>query len=213
MENVRKYRYIKLVTDDKRRNQLVSEPNYRTSKYFSEYLMAIEMKKTKVKMKKAVYLKMPILDISKKLMYEFWYDYIKPKHGDKAKLCYMDTDSFIIHIIAEDFYKDITNDVEKWFYTSNYDENKTGKRPLPVTKNKNVIRLFKDKLGGRIMEVFCALRAKAYAYLIDGYNNDDYDKEKIKNKKAKGTKKCVIKRRLMFENYKDCLFYNKIILR
>ena len=63
------------------------------------------------------------------------------------------------------------------------------------------------------MEVFCALRAKAYAYLIDGYNNDDYDKEKIKNKKAKGTKKCVIKRRLMFENYKDCLFNNKIILR
>ena len=85
MENVRKHRDIKLVTTDKRRNQLASEPNYHTTKYFSENLIAIEMKKTKVKINKLIYLSMSILDISKTLMYKFWYDYIKPKYQDKAK--------------------------------------------------------------------------------------------------------------------------------
>ena len=160
-------------------------------------------------MNKPVYLRMSILDISKTLMYEFWYDCIKPKYGDKAKLCYMDTDSFVIHITTEDIYRDIANDVERWFDTSNYDENKTGKRPLPIGKNKKVIGLFKDDLGGEINEEFCALRAKKYLYLINGYNDCCYDKEKIINKKAKGTKKCVI----MFENYKDCFFNDKIILQ
>ena len=79
MENVRKHKDIKLVKTDKRRNQLASEPNYHTTKYFSENLMAIEMKKTKVKMNKPICLGMSILDISKTLMYEFCYDYIKPK--------------------------------------------------------------------------------------------------------------------------------------
>ena len=113
MENVRKHRYIKLVTTDKRRNQLVSEPNYHTTKCFSEKLLAIEMKKTKVKMNKPVYLGLSILEISKILMYEFWYGSIKPKYGDNIKLCYMDTDSFIMHIKTEDFYKDIANDDKK----------------------------------------------------------------------------------------------------
>ena len=81
------------------------------------------MKKTKVKMNKPVYLGMSILDISKMLMYKFWYDYFKPKYGDKTKLCYTDTDSFIIHTITEDFFEDIAGDVKKWFDTSNYDEN------------------------------------------------------------------------------------------
>ena len=117
MENVRKHRDIKLVATDKRRNQL---PNYHTTKYLSENLMAIEMKKkTKVKMNTPIYLGMSILDVSKTLMYEFWHNYIKPKYQDRAKLCYMDTDSFSIHIKTEDFYKDIANDIEKWFFTSN----------------------------------------------------------------------------------------------
>ena len=103
MENVRKHRDIKLVTIDEKRNKLVAEPNYHTAKHFSENLLAIKMKKTKVKMNKPVYLGMSILDISKTFMYEFWYDYIKPKYGDKAKLCYMDTDSFIIDNTTEDF--------------------------------------------------------------------------------------------------------------
>ena len=112
MENVRKHRDIKLVTTNKKRNKLVSEPNYHTIKRSSDNLLATEMKKTKVKMNKPTYLGMSTLDISKTLMYKFWYDYFKPRYGDKAKLCYADTDSFIINIITEDFFEDITNDVE-----------------------------------------------------------------------------------------------------
>ena len=123
MENVENYRDIKLVTTEEKRSKLVSEPNYHRTKKFSKNLLAIEMKQTKVKMNKPVYLGMSILDIIKTLMYEFQYDYIKPKFGDRAKLCYMDTDSFVIQIITEDFYEDIANDVERWFDTSNYDEN------------------------------------------------------------------------------------------
>ena len=107
-----KHRDIKLVATDKRRNQLVSGPNYHAIKYFSENLLATEMKKTKVKMSKPIYLGLSTLEISKILMYEFWYDYMKPKYGDKVKLCYIDTDSFIMHIKTEDFYEDIANDVE-----------------------------------------------------------------------------------------------------
>ena len=103
--NVRKHRDIKLVTTDKRRNQLVPEPNYQTTKCFSENLLAIERKNTKAKMNKPVYLGLSILENSKTLMYEFWYDYMKPKYGDNVKLCYIDTDSFIMHIKTEDFLK------------------------------------------------------------------------------------------------------------
>ena len=103
----------------------------------------------------------------------------------------MDTDGFIIYIKTEDFYKDIANDVDKCFDTSNYDKNDN--RPLPVGKNKKVIGMFKDELGGKIMSKFCALRAKTYSYLIDDYNDDDYDRNNIINKKAKRTKKCIIK--------------------
>ena len=202
MENVRKHRDIKLVKTDKRRNQLSSEPNYHRTKYFSENLTAVEMKKTKVKMNKLIYLGMSILDISKTLMYEFWYDYIKPKYQDRAKLCYMDTDSLIIHIKTDNFYKEIANDVEKQFDTSNYDDN--DKRPLPVGKNKKVIGLFEHELGGKIIKEFVVLREKTYSYLTDDDSEDE---------KAKGTKKCVIKRRLMFGNYTDCLFNDKTILK
>ena len=152
MENVRKHGDIK---SDKRRNQLVSEPNYHAKKWFSEHLLAIEMKKIKVKMNKPVYLGLPILEISKTLMYEFWYDYIKPKYQNNAKLCYMDTGSFIINIKTEDFYKDIADDVEKRFDTSNYEVY----RPLPKGKNEKVIGLMKDELGEKIMTEFVALRA------------------------------------------------------
>ena len=178
MEDKRIHRDIELVTTEKRRSILVSKPNYHTTKHFSENLLAIEMKKTKVKMNKPVYLGMSILDISKTLMYEFWYDYIKPKYGDRAELCYTDADSFVIHIIAKNFFEDISDDVERWFDTSNYDKN--DKRPLPIGKNKRVPGLFKDELGGKIIKELCALRAKTWSYLRD-------DGSEIK--KAKGTKK------------------------
>ena len=202
MENIRNYRYIKLVTTDKRRNQLVSEPNYHTSKYFSEHLVAIEMKKTKVKMNKPICLGMPILSISNTLMCEFWYVDIKAKYGDRVKLCYTDTDSFIIDMITEDFYKDIANDVEKWFDTSNYEKNDD--RLLPIGKYKKLIGLFKDQLARKIMKLFVGVRPKTWTYLMD----DDRE-----HKKGKGTKKCIIRKDLMVKNYEDCLFNNKIILK
>ena len=132
----------------------------------------------------------------------FGNDYLKPKYKCKAKLCYMDTDSFVINMFTEDFFEDTNNDVERWFETSNYDQN--DKRSLPMGMNKKVIEMFKDKLGGKIMKEFCALRAKTYTCLMD----DDSEKQK-----AKGIKKCVIKRRLMFENYKGSLLNNKTILK
>ena len=113
MENIRKHRDIKLVTTYKKRSKLVSEPNYHTINLISEDLSIIKMKKTKVKMNKPIYLGLSILEISKILMYEFWYDYMKPKYNDNVRLCYMDTDSFVMHIKTNDFNKDITSDIEK----------------------------------------------------------------------------------------------------
>ena len=139
MENVRKHRDIKLVKTDYKRNKL-SEPNCHTMKLISEDLSIIEMKKVKVKMNKPIYLGLSILEISKIIMYEFWYDYMKKKYGDMVKLCYMDTDSLIMNIKTKDFYNDIAQDVEESFDTSNYDVD----RPLPKGKNKKVIRLMKD---------------------------------------------------------------------
>ena len=163
-------------------------------------LLAIEMKKTKVKMNNPLYLGLSILEISKTLMYGFWYGYMKPKYGDTVKLCYMDTDSFIMYIKTEDFYEDIVNDVAKGFDTSNYEVD----RPLPTGKNNKVIGLMKDELGGTVMTEFVALRPETYSYLTDDFEED---------KKAKGTKKCVIKRRLKFSDYKDCLLNNEIMLK
>ena len=116
------------------------------------------MKKAKLKMNKPLYLGMSILDISTTLMYEFWYDYVKPKFNEKVKLCYMDTDSFAINIFTEDFFEDISNDVEKWFDTSNYDKN--FKRSLQIGVNKKVIRMFKGELGEKIMKEFVHLELK-----------------------------------------------------
>ena len=158
------------------------------------------MKKIKVKKNQTAYLGLSILEISKTLMYEFWYGYMKPKNQDNAELCYIDTESYTIHIKTEHVYEDFPNDVEKGFDTSNYEVS----RPLPTENNKKVIGLMKDELGGKIMIEFAALRPKIYSYLMNDANS---------NKKAKGTKKYVMKQRLKFNDYKNCLLNNKIILK
>ena len=114
--------------------------------------------------------------------------------------CYTDTDSFIMHIKTDDFYKDITADVDKWFDTN---FNKNDNRPLEIGKNKKVLGKFKDEIGGKIMTKFVALRAKTYSVLIGEYTDEDYEKNRIVNKKAKGTKECVVKRKILFNNYLD----------
>ena len=153
------------------------------------------MRRTKVKMNKPIYLGLSILEIGKLLMYEFWYDYMKPKYG-----YYMDTDSFIMNIKTEDSYKDVAYDVEKRFDISNYECD----RPLPTGKNKKVIGLMKDALGGRIITEFVALKPKTYSYLTDDCKKD---------KKAKKTKKCVIKRMIKFNDYKSCLLNGEVVLK
>ena len=200
MENIRKYRDIKLVTTNKRRSKLVSEPNDHTINFISEDLSIIKMKRTKVRMNKPIYLGLPMYEISKILMYEFWYDYMKPKYNDNVKLCYMDTDSFIMNIKTEDFYNDIANDVEKRFDTSNYECD----RSLPTGNNKKVIGLMKDELGGRIITEFVTLRPKTYSYLTD-------DLKKIK--KLNEQKIWVIKRMIKFDDYKKCLLNGEVVLK
>ena len=123
------------------------------------------MKKVKVKMNKTIYLGLCILEISKIIMYEFWYDYVKNKYGNKSRLCYTDMDSFVINIKTNDFYKDISQDVNERFDTSNY----TFDRPLPKGKNKKVIGLMKDELGGGIITEFVALRPKTYSYITNDF--------------------------------------------
>ena len=112
------------------------------------------MKKTQTLMNKPVFLEFSILELSKILMYEFWYNYVKPKYGGKGKLCYMDTDSFIVYTKGDDIYKDITKDVKTRFDTSNYELS----RPFSKGKNKKVIGLMKDELGGKIMIIFVGLQ-------------------------------------------------------
>ena len=143
-------------------------------------------------MNKPAYLGLSILDLSKTVMYEFWYDYVKPKYDENAKNCYIDTESFIVQVKTDDIYKDIAEDVETKFDTSNFEID----RPLPKGKNKKLIGLMKDELGGQIMKRFVRLRAKTYSYLK--YDGDE-------DKKEKSTKKCAMKRNATFEDYKNCL--------
>ena len=155
-------------------------------------LMSCEMGKVKVKMNKLVYLGQAILHLSKIIMYEFHYDYMKRKYDEKSlKLLYMDTDSLVYDIKTEDFYKDIAEDVETRFDTSGYEPD----RPLPIGKNKKVTGLMKDELGGKIMKEFISLRPKMYGYRV----------EESEPRKCKGIKKCVVKKIISFEDIKRCL--------
>ena len=129
MENIRKHRNIKLVTTEEKYLKTIMKPNFKSGVLFGENLMGCEMGKVKVVMKKPVYLGQAILDLSKIIMYEFHYDYMKPKYdGENLKLCYMDTDSLVYEIKAEDFYADIVDDVLDRFDTSGYIPD----RPLPI---------------------------------------------------------------------------------
>ena len=196
MENIRKHRNIKLATTEEKYLHTVMRPNFKSGVLFGENLMGCEMGKIKVVMNKLVYLGQTILDLSKIVMYEFHYDYMVPKYGlEKLKLCYMDMDSLVYDIKTEDFYEDITSDVEARFDTSGY--SKTDFRLLPIGVNKKVIGLMKDELGDKIMTEFVALRTKLYSYKKLGGSED---------KKCKGIKKCIVKKTLTFEDYKTCLF-------
>ena len=149
MENIQKPKNIKLITNEKSYLKAVMKPNFKSDILFGENLMDCKMGKTKVMMNKPVYLGQAILDLSKIVMYETHCDYMLPKYGNNLKLCYMDTDSLVYNIRTEDFYADVVDDVTKRFDMSNYDKDDV--RPLPIGKNKKVIGMMKDGLGGKIM--------------------------------------------------------------
>ena len=198
MENIRNRVNIKLVTDRKKAEKLAAKPNFKHCNIFDEDSIAIHMKKTSLTMDKPVYLGMNILDFSKTLMFDFHYNYIKKKYGDKAKLLFTDTDSLMYEIQTEDFYKDINGDVKDRFDTSDYPPNHPS--GIPTGCNKKVLGMFKDEAGGKIIDEFAVLRAKLYSYkMLEGEES----------KKCKRVKKLLVKNSITHENYKNCLFTGK----
>ena len=202
MENIRNRVNIKLINTEEQLKKLAAKPNYNGRKIFSENLVSVHMKKTSLTMNKPVYLGMCILDLSKTLMFDFHYKYIKPKYGNKAKLLFTDTDSFLYEIQTEDFYKDISGDVRDRFDTSNYPEGHPS--GIPTGKNKKVLGMMKDEAAGKNIKEFVGLRAKLYSYKME---------EGEENKKCKGIKKAVVAKSIRHENYKTCLQTGKEQLR
>ena len=171
MENVRNRVEVRLVCDKKQAKKLTAKPLFIHLTIFDKNLIAINMKKPKVKLNKPVYCGMGTLDLSKTLMYDFHYKYIINKYGKKAKLLFTDTDSLCYEIETEDFYQDISGDVEKLFDTSNYPEDHPSE--IPVGKNKKVPGMFNDEAGGKIIEEFVGLRAKLYCYKMFEYGKEE----------------------------------------
>ena len=194
MENIRNRVNVKLVNTGEQFKKLASKPNYESRKIFNKNLVSVHMKKTSLTMNKPVYLGMSILDLSKTLMFDFHYKYIKPKYGNQAKLLFTDTDSFLYEIQTEDFYKDISGDVRDRFDTSDYPKN----HPSVIVTgiNKKVLGMFKDEAAGKNIIEFVGLRAKLYSYKME---------EGKENKKCKGIKKAVVEKSIRHEDYKTCL--------
>ena len=202
MENIRNRVNVKLVDTGEQFKKLTAKPNYESRKIFNENLVSVHMKKTSLTMNKPVYLGMSILDLSKSLMFDFHYKYIKPKYGKQAKLLFTDTDSFLYEIQTEDFYKDISGDVKDRFDTSDYPKGHPS--GIPTGGNKKVLGMFKDEAAGKIIKEFVGLRAKLYSYKMD---------EGKENKRCKGIKKAVVEKSITHGDYKTCLETGKEQLR
>ena len=202
IENIRKRQNVILVDDRKLANKLSSKPNFEGATIFDENLVAVHMKKTEVYFNKPIYVGQAILDLSKTLMFDFHYNYIKNKYSNKAELLFPDTDSLMYLIQTEDFYHDINNDIKRKFDTSDYPENhppgiKTG-------VNKNVIGKFKGEAAAKQKTHFVGLRPKLYTFKVE---------EKGETRKAKGVKKNVIKKSWSFEDYTKCLFSEEKLMK
>ncbi len=194
MENIRNRQVINLVTNESQAAKLINKPNYKKRTIFSENLVAVHMGKTELVFNKPIYVGMAIVDQSKNLMYDFHYNYIKSKYGNKAQLLFTDTDSLMYEIETDDFYKDIENDIDSKFDTSDYPEDHKG---VKKRVNKKVIGMMKDEMMGIEITEFVGLRAKLYSYKTDD--------EKVE-KRCKGVKKSVVKSTISFDDYKNCLF-------
>ena len=196
IENLRKRVDITLVNSKKKAKRLTAKPNFKKCTIFTENLCAIEMRKTQIYFNKPVYLGMCILDLSKTLMYDFHYNYIQSKYNERAKLLFTDTDSLAYEIETDDFYRDISSDVQAKFDTSNFSENHPS--GILTGANKKVVGMFKDEAGGKIIEEFVGLRAKLYSYKMF--------ESKTEKKRCKGVKQGVVEKTITFDDYKTCLF-------
>ena len=203
IENIRKRQNIILVDNRKRAKRLVNKPNFERATIFDKNLIAVHMKNTEIYFNKPVYVGQAILDLSKTLMFDFHYNYIKKKYSDKVELVFTDTDSLLYHIKTDDFYKDISCDIQTKFDTSDYPpEHKSG---IPTGVNKKVIGMFKDEVAGKQITHFVGLRPKLYSFKVEecrgvlGGCNPPV-------KKCKGVKKSVVKKDIEFEDYVKCLF-------
>ena len=202
MENIRNRVDVKLVNTEEKFKKLAAKPNFKSRKIFNENLISVHMKKTSLTMNKPVYLGMCILDLSKTIMFDFHYQYIKPKYGNKAKLLVTDTDSLMYEIQTEDFYKDISGDIRDRFDTSDYPENHPS--GIPTGINKKVLGMFKGEAAGKNIIEFVGLRAKLYSYKME---------EGKENKRCKGVKKQVVESNITHKDYKTCLTTGKELLR
>ncbi|CAH3018844.1 unnamed protein product [Porites evermanni] len=195
IENIRKRQNIILIDDRAKAVKLTSRPNFDRATIFDRNLIAVHMKRTEVYFNKPVYVGQAILDLSKTLMFDFHYNYIKKKYRDKAGLMFTDTDSLLYQIHTDDFYRDISNDILEKFDTSDYPpDHESG---IPTGVNKKVIGMYKDEVSGRQITKFVGLRPKLYTFKIE---------DGSLTKKCKGVKKNVVKKGIEFENYVECLF-------
>ena len=195
MENIRKRVDVRLVTDENKLLKLASKPTYVSSKIFNENLVAVHKIKETLTLNRPAYVGMCIIDLSKKLMYDFHYKYIKDEYGDKAKLLFTDTDSLTYEIEAEDVYQKFWNDKNR-FDNSDYPKSS----PYFDKANKKVIGKFKDEAAGVPICEFIGLRSKMYSYIKDNQKG---------GKTAKGIKKNVIKNSITHKNYKETLSNNE----
>ena len=202
IENIRKRQNIHLIDNRKKALKLSSRPNFDRCTIFDKHLIAVHMKNTEVYFNKPVYVGQAILDLSKTLMFDFHYNYIKKKYKHKAELLFTDTDSLMYQIYTDDFYKDISPDILSKFDTSDYDPNHPS--GIPTGVNKKVIGMFKDEVAGKQITRFVGLRPKLYTFEIEE------DKEV---RKCKGIKKNVVKKRLNFDDYLQCLFTGRKEMR
>ena len=195
IENIRKRQNIELIDDRKKAVKLSSRPNFDRCVIFDRNLIAIHMKNTEVYFNKPVYVGQAILDLSKTLMFNFHYTYIKEKYGKKAELLFTDTDSLMYEIKTKDFYKDISLSIKTKFDTSDYPpDHPSG---ILTGVNKKVIGMFKDEVAGKQITHFVGLRPKLYSFKIE---------DEMEVKKCKGIKKNVIKKKIDFDDYVKCLF-------
>ena len=195
IENIRKRQNIILVDNRKKAEKLASRPNFERATIFDKNLIAVHMKKTEVYFNKPVYVGQAILDLSKSLMFDFHYNYIKKKYKNRAELMFTDTDSLLYQIHTDDFYKDISYDIKEKFDTSDYPPNHES--GIQTGVNKKVIGMFKDEVAGRQITHFVGLRPKLYSFKVE---------DGSLTKKCKGVKKNVVKNKIEFEDYVECLF-------